>query len=873
MRVAVAWLLPLWIYLFAGLAAAAQPVSTPVHILGIVVGPDGEARVECRRHQVGASELRDPAAINAAARSLFSAIADPSAIRWHVNDVFVPGRPASNKAAQPATFEVEYSGFTAEAREAFQHAVDLWASRIESDVPIEIEANWSALEDNVLGSAGPQYLDDANTGNTWYAAALANAIRGRDDFPARVDILANFNNDFDNWYFGLDGQTPAGMIDFVTVVLHEIGHGLGFVGSMKVDDGEEETECNGTADVGCWGFEEFPDIPIVYDRFAEDGSGDQLVNAAVYPNPSALLGDVLQGEPVLFAGGAAASVYGARPPLYAPAEWESGSSYAHLDEATFGPSDPSALMSPFVSTAEAIHDPGPVGCAVFADIGWVTTSTCGTPPDPPPPAVPVLLAPADGSQDWTPPVTLEWEPALGASTYGLEISPDAGFSSEGMKSISTGSTSHLVEELLPETTYYWRVRSSNGQAVSDYSDVYQFSTAPLPPAAPELTSPSNGASEVSTDVTLVWSGALQADHFRVQVGETADFAAPIVDDTTGATSLDPIGLEGETQYFWRVRGVNEGGAGAWSKVFSFTTLIKIAPPPEPIFPADRTVGVDTTLTLEWTPVDEADGYDVQLGEDSTFATAIVDRSGIATTTYEVPELERETTYFWRVRSAIAGETGGWSPVVRFTTLVHAPLVPTPLEPDHGDEMVEIPTLFTWSRASGADYYQLQVAEGSDFDRPVVDSSLVDSTRLVVDLLEHSTTYIWRVRAVNAAGRSVWTRGVRFTTTSEVASEDDEQLPREFRVAAAYPNPFRDVVYLDVALPDEANARLSVYDAVGRRVGVVLDERRPAGTHTITWSVPSLASGMYLFRLEAGGATSVVTALRVRGADRRSLMFK
>ena len=47
-----------------------------------------------------------------------------------------------------AVFDVKYSGFTAEARNAFQYAIDIWARTIKSDVPIKIFANWAFL-DNV----------------------------------------------------------------------------------------------------------------------------------------------------------------------------------------------------------------------------------------------------------------------------------------------------------------------------------------------------------------------------------------------------------------------------------------------------------------------------------------------------------------------------------------------------------------------------------------------------------------------------------------------------------------------------------------------------------------------------------------------------
>ena len=46
----------------------------------------------------------------------------------------------------------------------------------------------------------------------------------------------------EDWYFGLDGRPGEDQFDFVSVVLHEIGHGLGFYDSFKIDESTEEAE-------------------------------------------------------------------------------------------------------------------------------------------------------------------------------------------------------------------------------------------------------------------------------------------------------------------------------------------------------------------------------------------------------------------------------------------------------------------------------------------------------------------------------------------------------------------------------------------------------------------------------------------------------
>lgn len=260
------------------------------------------------------------------------------------------------------TFSVSYSGFTPQAQAAFQRAVDIWSSLLTSPVPIRVQAEWKPLSAGVLGSAGPvnfwRDFPGATRTGTWYPVALANKLAGDDLDSTSDDIAASFNSDFAaTFYFG-SGATPANQINFTSVVLHELGHGLGFSGSMRVAAGS-----------GNWGGNS--GFPFIYDRFAEHGAGQALLDTARYPNPSTQLAGALQSGDVWFAGPLAlAAAGGTRPKLYAPAAWQQGSSYSHLDEATYGPGNANSLMTPQIANGETIYAPGSVALGLLEDLGW-----------------------------------------------------------------------------------------------------------------------------------------------------------------------------------------------------------------------------------------------------------------------------------------------------------------------------------------------------------------------------------------------------------------------------------------------------------------------------------------------------------------------
>jgi hypothetical protein len=167
------------------------------------------------------------------------------------------------------------------------------------------------------------------------------------------EVLASFNQS-PPWYFGTDGNPPANRYDFVSVVMHELAHGLGMVPTFTVSGG-----------IGRWG--SGTAYPAIYDRFVSDSAGQLLI--AAYPNNSTQLAAALTSGNVTFASPGASLANGGPPPrLFAPSPFRSGSSISHLDEIYNGSVD--ALMTYSISNGEAIHDPGPIVLGIYDDMGW-----------------------------------------------------------------------------------------------------------------------------------------------------------------------------------------------------------------------------------------------------------------------------------------------------------------------------------------------------------------------------------------------------------------------------------------------------------------------------------------------------------------------
>ena len=247
--------------------------------------------------------------------------------------------------------------FPNDAKPAVELAVDIWSQSIETVIPVNIQAIWDSLPPNILAQAAPyEVLHDfegAPEANRQYAIALANQLAGEDLNPAAPDMVVKFAKDTP-WYFGVDGQVPDSVYDMVTVALHEMGHGLGYLGSANH---------NGNS-----GFLGFQGIPFIFDHFVEESDQTSVLE---YISGTTTFGDVLESDALYWGGENGKEAQGVgRPRLYAPATWSPGASFSHLRESSYPEGNENSLMTPFLNTAESIHTPGTVSLGMMQDMGW-----------------------------------------------------------------------------------------------------------------------------------------------------------------------------------------------------------------------------------------------------------------------------------------------------------------------------------------------------------------------------------------------------------------------------------------------------------------------------------------------------------------------
>jgi len=256
---------------------------------------------------------------------------------------------------------------------ALQYGLSLWASRVNSSLPIRVQASFATdssitctATDAVLAMTGPQevFRDDPTfpQQGVWYVGALVNELSDQVQ-TTMPEIATTFSGKIGtsacafpaSWYLGFDGAASSSQIDFVAVVNHEIAHGLGFL--TLVDQTGAELADN----VG-----PFPDA--FEERLFDLTKGlawpamTDAQRAASSTNAGNLVwtGPQVEAKSSLFSSGVAS---GGRMRMYAPATYSDGSSVSHWDTSL----SPYEALEPYYRAG--VHSLI-ITDQALADVGW-----------------------------------------------------------------------------------------------------------------------------------------------------------------------------------------------------------------------------------------------------------------------------------------------------------------------------------------------------------------------------------------------------------------------------------------------------------------------------------------------------------------------
>ncbi len=232
---------------------------------------------------------------------------------------------------------------------------------IKTEVAINVRIEWTEMGTIIQASCGPQkYLKipfKLNNNNPLFPIALAEKLLGNElNSWNEPDVLLKINKNIP-WYLKTDGKTPKNKCDLYTILLHEFIHGIGLQSNLTVS--ENMGYINGT------------EIPYFFDSFLVDFKGNHICDNTIYESPSNKLYRALTNDSLYFYGPFSKSYSNNNKiKMYAPEEFNFGSSIYHLDYKTYPKGTPNSLLNYGKDLGESIHSIGNIGKGLLADLGW-----------------------------------------------------------------------------------------------------------------------------------------------------------------------------------------------------------------------------------------------------------------------------------------------------------------------------------------------------------------------------------------------------------------------------------------------------------------------------------------------------------------------
>ncbi len=326
--------------------------------------------------------------------------------------------------------------------------------------------------------------------------------------------------------------------------------------------------------------------------------------------------------------------------------------------------------------------------------------------------------------------------------------------------LGLGAFSSEVTGLPEDTQIYVRAYATSAAGTSYGSEISFSTLAPTPPGPVTLSAPIDDVVGAEVRPTLEWEAATGAASYELALSLNSDLSAPLLSlaGLSGSSHAVASDLSHGTEYFWRVRAVNDDGNGPWSATASFVV--------ETVAPIVTTGAVSDVTSSGASVAGEvtADGGATVTARGVVFATSasptladasVVIGSGTGAFNSTLSGLDPATTYYVRAYATNVEGTS-YGAETTFTTGAVAPTVTTGAVSDVTASGAGVAGEVTAD--GGAAVSERGVAYATTSNPTIADASVVSGSgtgAFSADLggLDPATTYYVRAYATNAEGTS------------------------------------------------------------------------------------------------------------------------
>ena len=258
-------------------------------------------------------------------------------------------------------------------------------------------------------------------------------------------------------------------------------------------------------------------------------------------------------------------------------------------------------------------------------------------------------SPANGVYHQSLSPALSWGKYPGAQSYKLMVATDSKLENVVLNENVSG-TSYQLNDLLPGTTYFWKVTPDND--ILDTSSIFSFTTEYVPGVF-NLSYPENETGNMETSPIFTWNTSEYATSYQLIVADNAEFDAPVFDNNVGnVTSKQLSGMNYNKTYYWKVIANGPGGSTASEGEYrSFTTKQDPGTAPGSFKlkgPDDGASGLATSVNFNWSIANDALSYTVVVSENSDFSSTVINEPSVTENFYTAKNLRNGQTYYWKV---------------------------------------------------------------------------------------------------------------------------------------------------------------------------------------------------------------------------------
>ncbi|HQQ96435.1 MAG TPA: fibronectin type III domain-containing protein [Cyclobacteriaceae bacterium] len=343
--------------------------------------------------------------------------------------------------------------------------------------------------------------------------------------------------------------------------------------------------------------------------------------------------------------------------------------------------------------------------------------------------------------------TITWSGGAGTQYNILSTEDEVNY--VFLTNLPPSATSYTATGLQAGHTYTFLVSSVDCvcfiQNIENTEDVVG-SSAPvsMAPDAPVSISSIGGS---LTSLSLQWASSFGVTGYLLDVSGDPAFNTKLAgynNLSVSSTSQAVTGLSPATQYYFRVRAVNSGGASPYVSGTSVTTAL-------PPVATNASAATGTSFTANWNTTATATSYLLDVASDIGFTNILAGYSNLAVagTSQSVSGLTNGATYYYRIRAVNASGNSANSNTITTTTVPGIPGVVT------FSAVSATGFQASWTPVPGATSYQVDVSGNAAFSNFATgfNAAVVSNASVTTSGLFPGIVYYIRLRAVNASGIS------------------------------------------------------------------------------------------------------------------------